>query len=1165
ALVIILIYIFAGLINQVSAQQQLLKNYTINDGLVSNTIRRVYQDAKGFLWIATLEGLSKYDGHTFTNYTTANGLSHNMVNDLYENENEQLYIALNNGAIDLLIENKIIPKTGPGDAVINQFLKLSSGVILASTDRNGIQELVEGKIRKANQLFTKKTFTDILLLNDSLFLALEESSIKIFNEKYKLIAEIGDERIINIHSTIYQDSKKRIWVSTKKGLQLLNFSQLKGNEALTFYPTTYKISIFKNTTIRDIFEDTDGVMWFATTEGIVKINPDGTHQRFTTTDGLPSNIVHSIFSDKEKNLWFGTAAGLSKLVTRQSITLYPMEDGFFENNYSYLLNRFKKNYFLVGTIKSIKIFNTLTEKFTPVENSSTENFYDFVLNSKQTTLISYYNMAMFDSATAKLTTINPLPEIYASRVINDKEGYFFSRGVSQLIFKSGDIQQPILNHRISALLLDKNGDLWAGTWQNGVFRIKYNFINNKFEIIAIQNFMPTENIRCLFEDSKGNIWAGTRYQGLYQFTKKEKDSIAITNFDQKKGLTSNFIKGIREDANGNYWIAFYQGIDKLIVNDKEFRIFNFSRVNNYFTSVIGMETDEEHTLWLATNDGLVKIKDGEMEKLPPLPVFITKIFSPDSVYSITNHTLELNHRQNQLQFEFSSPGFINETQLLYSYRLKDGDSTEWSQPSNQHFVSYASLQPGHYNFEVRTMGWNGQWGTPAKFEFIITPPFWQTWWFISLVVFSVLLLTFLLIKWREKNIKIIAEEKLKVQQLDAGQYKSKLEMELIINYFSSSLLGKNTEDDVLWDVAKNLIGRLGFIDCMIYLWNDDKTKMIQRAGFGPKGSIEEIKGQPFDVLPGQGVVGYVMQTKEAVLIADTSKDSRYRPDEMTRLSEIAVPVIYNNELVGVIDCEHHEKNYFTQQQLQILNTIATLMADKIKSIEAEQSLQQKQIEMYAMNEQLSKAKLEALQSQMNPHFIFNSLNAIDNLIQTNQKDKATTYLARFAKLIRNVLDSSKNDVVSFQKDFETLQLYLQLEQFRCSDKFSFKLQADEELLQSDYKVPPLIVQPFVENAIHHGLLNKQDGNKTLTVVATLENDFIKYIIEDNGVGREKAQELKEINKPEHQSYGIEITKERIELYNKSGADNNVIITDLFENNEPSGTKVEICLKVFENN
>ena len=85
--VIVLVHLISGVINPVPAQQQIFKNYTVNDGLISNSIRRIFQDSKGFLWIATLEGLSKYDGHTFTGYNTANGLQHNMVNDFYESEN----------------------------------------------------------------------------------------------------------------------------------------------------------------------------------------------------------------------------------------------------------------------------------------------------------------------------------------------------------------------------------------------------------------------------------------------------------------------------------------------------------------------------------------------------------------------------------------------------------------------------------------------------------------------------------------------------------------------------------------------------------------------------------------------------------------------------------------------------------------------------------------------------------------------------------------------------------------------------------------------------------------------------------------------------------------------------------------------------------------------
>jgi len=197
--------------------------------------------------------------------------------------------------------------------------------------------------------------------------------------------------------------------------------------------------------------------------------------------------------------------------------------------------------------------------------------------------------------------------------------------------------------------------------------------------------------------------------------------------------------------------------------------------------------------------------------------------------------------------------------------------------------------------------------------------------------------------------------------------------------------------------------------------------------------------------------------------------------------------------------------------------------------------------------------MQALRAQMNPHFIFNCLSAIDNLMQTNQPDKATSYLARFANLIRNVLESSKNNLVPFQKDFDTLKLYLEMEQFRCNNKFAYSLQADRELLDGDYKVPPLIIQPFVENAIHHGLLNKKDTNRQLKVTVHLKDDHIVYSVIDNGVGRKRAGFLKEKNKPEHQSYGIDITKERIQLHNGNKLSHDVMITDLEQEGMAIGT------------
>jgi ligand-binding sensor domain-containing protein len=214
-----------------------------------------------------------------------------------------------------------------------------------------------------------------------------------------------------------------------------------------------------------------------------------------------------------------------------------------------------------------------------------------------------------------------------------------------------------------------------------------------------------------------------------------------------------------------------------------------------------------------------------------------------------------------------------------------------------------------------------------------------------------------------------------------------------------------------------------------------------------------------------------------------------------------------------------------------------------------------------LRHKISETEMLALRSQMNPHFIFNCLSAIDNLIQTNQPDKATTYLARFAKLIRSVLESTKHNLVPFYKDFETLQLYIELEQFRSGNKFVYTINADEELMEGDYKVPPLLVQPFVENAIHHGLMNKLTGERNLVINASIQAATIQYLIKDNGVGRIKAQEIKQQNKPEHNSYGIEISSQRIQLHNQNGKQNNITVTDLSCNGQPIGTEVAVNIKI----
>jgi LytS/YehU family sensor histidine kinase len=182
----------------------------------------------------------------------------------------------------------------------------------------------------------------------------------------------------------------------------------------------------------------------------------------------------------------------------------------------------------------------------------------------------------------------------------------------------------------------------------------------------------------------------------------------------------------------------------------------------------------------------------------------------------------------------------------------------------------------------------------------------------------------------------------------------------------------------------------------------------------------------------------------------------------------------------------------------------------------------------------------------------------------NDKRQASDYLNKFSLLIRSILDSSRNETVPIAKDMEALKLYVELEQLRFNNKFTFNVSIDPALAGGDYLVPSLLVQPFVENAIVHGMAHSEEKELNLTVTATLDGDKIKYIIQDNGIGREKAKVINMLNKPYHKSVGLKITEERINIFNQQHEKQESInIVDLYdENKKPEGTKVEITLKAI---
>ncbi|MEM9646979.1 MAG: histidine kinase [Bacteroidota bacterium] len=216
-------------------------------------------------------------------------------------------------------------------------------------------------------------------------------------------------------------------------------------------------------------------------------------------------------------------------------------------------------------------------------------------------------------------------------------------------------------------------------------------------------------------------------------------------------------------------------------------------------------------------------------------------------------------------------------------------------------------------------------------------------------------------------------------------------------------------------------------------------------------------------------------------------------------------------------------------------------------------------ENIALQREVSLKEGSVLRAQMNPHFIFNSLNSIQHLILNNNKISALKYLSRFGKLTRNILESSVETTALLSEEIELLKSYLELESLRFEDTFSYKINVAEDLEPDDIEVPLFLIQPYAENAIVHGLLPKEKGEKLLTISFERQKNNIICSVEDNGVGRTESQNKKSSPKTKKRSRGMAITEKRLELLTSSEIGNSTVeIIDKYdENGNPAGTKVVI--------
>ncbi len=1214
---VILFFLLAQAYPAMTQQQagQEFLHYTKQEGLSHDNVSGVAQDKTGYIWLSTSMGLNRFNGSNFVQFhTTTDSLSLPSgdlkgmtwldpyrlavfttglhIVDTRTGKTKNLFIPYHDMRHQYKFNTVMSARGGHSGDV---YLLTRSGFYHFDSSYNLVFrfDYYKDKEVAASYFFFGNVFGgDLYAFDQNRLLIISTGGLYLYdtrNREFKKMKAADSPLLaefLDYPSTYYsflQPAPGRFLILKSESDSAVYVDQAKNQKVVTRLPFPQLGKEFHFRT--RLIPDNDSIFYITShSSGFYKIQVSPKTGKIGLSEKyFPAYLCNDILKDRGNNLWIATNKGLfqqhagreqvevSYIPTgiTDSIPIITLDDIYLKGEniyagprgYAGVLIFDKKTFQYRRTVK----FNTnagnvdLVTALVPADNNNlllgTTPIYMLQFSSNRLTKIDVDSWHREDWPSEIYRTRNG--EIWMS----GEEIHRYDPAAGKFILQPVKVPNKIL--RSNAFCEDKEGNIWMA----GQGLIRYNTHTRAVDRILDSLpyiKIPDNRIDAIVMDAQQRIWFGSNNNGLAYY---DTQNGSFRQFTRGDGLPENNIASLIIVGN-KLWIACFTGIACLDLRTMEITRFGkedgfpdlpVNKAAKFFYDSLTQQ------LYIPFSKAIARFNPHKMvqKKRPPI-VFIENIqVNAKQDYYLPGYTLSTSWKDKDIRVTIGSIHYWGGPSPLFAYRIMDEPEAPWQELGSQPAFSISKLSPGRHRIQVKAFSPNNSWPEQVReMSITVLPPFWRTNWFIFLAFMVILTLVYLLIAWRISMVRRKEMEKTHNQKLKADFYKNQYELEQISNYFSSSLANKKTEEEVLWDVSNNLIGRMNYEHCVIYLWNENKTKMLQKAAFGPKGDPVSISTQKFDVLPGQGVVGYVMQTHRPVLVSDTRTDKRYRVDDAFRLSEACVPIFHNGELLGVIDSEHTKPNYYTDRDIKILTTIATLLGNKLKQIESEQTLQVKQLELVSINEQLAEAQLSALQAQMNPHFVFNALNSIKRMILDGDNKRASRYLSKFALMIRMTLDHSRDVFVTLGENIDYLKSYLEMEQLRFDDSFTYDISCDENIDTGEILIPSMMMQPLVENAIWHGLL-QVEGPKKISIRFTRCKERINCHIEDNGIGIRASEKLKESQRGSHKSVGLGNLHKRIKILNeKYDTDCRLEITDLGEKGTGRGTHVNLSFNVM---
>jgi ligand-binding sensor domain-containing protein/two-component sensor histidine kinase len=940
-----------------------------------------------------------------------------------------------------------------------------------------------------------------------------------------------------------------------------------------------------------IFQDSRGFLYTGGYNGLSRF--DGKQfVNFNFKMGLADNYVTAICEDKNGRIIAATKKGLSIIennkVSKEKIT------GPLTGSNVACLEMDKNGDVLLGTASGL--FLLKDQNVTRVEGTDNFDIKDILLADDVIYCATTKGVLMVQQGKARLITVK---DGLSSNSINclsislDKYRLAIGtlNGLNIYDLNTGKIvayfvENGLIDNNISCLFYESDNSLWIGS-QTGLIK----FENKEFNYYNIYYDNNSNIIRCILRDMEGNMWFGT-HGGIYRFRDK-----SFSTFDKMSGPGNAFIfeifqKGedlfVCSENNGIYkytqgYFKKYGAADGLPSNvcrsggvDRNGRVFFetdagvFELKNEHFFKVpISKRIKAPHYKLFCDRDNVVWVGG----------VTGISTFSYNASGGIDTNFMSLPTRSE----EYTTTDICEDDEgykwlAAYQaglYRIKGTNIEDYGKKLGLPNTDYVSVRNTAKTMFVATL--NGLMAIDLKsntYKFIKSED-----GLISDIIYSIGFAKGRSVLWVGTNIGI--------SSLDVDEYERTGKLKINSYGKNEGFAGIECNTNGVFEDDKGAVW-FGTISGLIkYLPNNyQPNRTLNKTNIYnfKLGDIDTVLKSGTDIKYRNNNItfyyrGICLTDPDKVLYRKKlegydkvyslpSEDDNAKYSNLTPGTYTFYVISSNNE--GVWNEEPTAfvftilTPFYRTWWFVVLVAGFTIFSVYIVFKIRLNNIKNKQQKNFERKVEMSKIELKALRSQMNPHFVFNSLNSIQHYIFNSKSDEAVKYLNKFAKLMRVILNNSDKPTVAIEDDLEALKLYLELEQMRFEDKFEYKFEIDKNV-DLDYDImPPMLLQPYVENAILHGLTSRKDKG-LLTIGIRNEEHFIICTITDNGIGRKKSAEIKRtMPGTKHKSFGMKITEERLRILNEiSLSQHRVTIIDLEnEDGSPAGTTVELYVPIL---